>query len=45
MNRLATLAVYSGLQKNVKTAINSGLFDEGKSGNIRMDEKLPKENF
>tara|TARA_R100000353_G_scaffold128311_2_gene91082 strand:- start:2795 stop:7216 length:4422 start_codon:yes stop_codon:yes gene_type:complete len=46
MNRLATLAVpVSGLQKNVKTAINSGLFDEGKSGNIRMDKKVAKGEF
>jgi hypothetical protein len=46
MNRLATLAVpLSGLQKNVKTAINSGLFDEDKSGNIRMDRKIAAGEF
>jgi|TARA_R100000152_G_C6781619_1_gene216536 hypothetical protein len=46
MNRLATLAVpLSGLQKNVKTAINSGLFDEDKSGNIRMDRKIASGEF
>ncbi len=46
MNRIATLAVpLSGLQKNVKTAINSGMFDESKSGNIRMDRKVAKGQF
>tara|TARA_B100000212_G_scaffold149106_1_gene112078 strand:- start:4775 stop:9196 length:4422 start_codon:yes stop_codon:yes gene_type:complete len=46
MNRMATLAVpMSGLGRNVKIAINSGLFDEGKSGNIRMDKKIPKGRF
>ena len=46
MNRLATLAVpLSGLNKNVKTAINSGLFDEDKSGNIRMDRKIASGEF
>ena len=46
MNRLATLAVpLSGLAKNVKIAINSGLFDEDKSGNIRMDRKIAAGEF
>tara|TARA_R100000697_G_scaffold1668_1_gene3780 strand:- start:98 stop:4426 length:4329 start_codon:yes stop_codon:yes gene_type:complete len=46
MNRLATLAVpLSGLAKNVKTAINSDLFNQDKSGNIRMDRKIASGEF